>query len=486
MRRPLAALVLGAVSLAGLVPAAGAGAAELPKLPFLHRKPVLKLACDVVRQDDRPAVACRWSSPPGPAVTNVTADANDIRPAFTFRLHRGGGGAGRTVVYKGHETSFVDTDVKTGSVYGYKVEAFNANAKPVARSRAVVVKVPAPADHLRLSCAVVEPAAGALVRPADPAVACKWSPSERNDLRGYRLFRADGRGWRHVVYRGKDTTYLDEKVRPGHRYRYLVQALDRRGDVIGVSDVVGVAVPPIVIVDPAPVPVDPKPIDPPVDPTCRVPTTAVDADLAIDPICRPVPAPRPEPKPEPRPEPKPVPKPEPKPEPRPEPKPDPKPEPKPEPRPEPKPVPLPTPKPEPRPEPKPTPIPDPRPKPVPPAPVRMKLACSAQRFDAVNNAGTTDNKATFAPVGPVVVCEWAAPSDLKVAGYQLWRAERPDGGKEVVFKSADATRFVDRAVSGGHSYLYVVRAVDAEGRVIAQSDGVTVSLPPVMTTNAAG
>ena len=37
MRRPLAALVLGAVSLAGLVPVAGAaGAAELPKFPFFQ------------------------------------------------------------------------------------------------------------------------------------------------------------------------------------------------------------------------------------------------------------------------------------------------------------------------------------------------------------------------------------------------------------------------------------------------------------------
>ena len=36
----------------------------------------------------------------------------------------------------------------------------------------------------------------------------------------------------------------------------------------------------------------------------------------------------------------------------------------------------------------------------------------------------------------------------------------------------------------GHGYLYVVRAVDANGRVIAQSDGVSVQFPPTMTTNA--
>jgi hypothetical protein len=125
----------------------------------------------------------------------------------------------------------------------------------------------------------------------------------------------------------------------------------------------------------------------------------------------------------------------------------------------------------------------PEPKPVPTV-ARMKLACAPQRFATTDPAETKSTDASIAPTGPVVVCEWAAPSDLKVAGYQLWRAERPDGTKQVVFRSVDATRYVDRAVSAGHSYVYVVRAVDADGRVIGQSDAVTVTFPPTMTTNA--
>jgi hypothetical protein len=336
MRRPLAALVLGAVSLAGLVPAAGAGAAELPKLPFFHRKPVLKLGCKVVRQDDAPAVGCRWSSP-----RPAAADTTD----FTFHLRRGGGGAGRVDVYIGPETWFVDTSVEPGGHYAYRVEIVRPDTRRTIHSRVVVVQVP----------------------PVD----------DRDSI------------------------------------------------------------------DPIPVPTPkPRPAEPTVKPT---------------------PAPDPKPAPVPRPEPKSAPLPAPNPEPRPEPKPAPLP------APEPKPVPLPTPKPEP--------VPAPEPKPV-PAVARMKLACAPQRFATTDPAETKNTDSSIAPASPVVACEWAAPADLKVAGYQLWRADRPDGTKQVVFKSVDATRYLDRAVSSGHSYVYVVRALDANGRVIAQSDGVSVSFPP--------
>ena len=143
----------------------------------------------------------------------------------------------------------------------------------------------------------------------------------------------------------------------------------------------------------------------------------------------------------------------------------------------PTPTPLPVPKPEPVPDPRPLPAPKPA-----PVPVRMKLACAPQRIAATDPVETKNADGSFAPAEAVVVCEWAAPADLKVTGFQLWRAERPDGPKQVVFKSTDVTRYVDQAVSSGHSYVYVVRALDANGRVIAQSDGVSVSFPPIMTT----
>ena len=84
---------------------------------------------------------------------------------------------------------------------------------------------------------------------------------------------------------------------------------------------------------------------------------------------------------------------------------------------------------------------------------------------------------------PFVVCEWAAPADLQVAGYQLWRADKAEGTKQVIFRTADATRYADHAVTAGHQYVYMVKALDAAGKVIAQSDGVWVPLPaPTATT----
>ena len=375
MRRPLAALVLGAVSLAGLVPAAGAGAAELPKLPFFHRKPALKLGCKVVRQDDAPAVACRWSSPrrPGdtdpapvadatpapvadatalnadPAAATVAPDPKPAPPAITFRLRRGGGGEGRVDVYTGPQTWFTDTSVEPGGHYAYRAEIVRPDTRRTIHSRVVVVRVPA----------------------------------------------------------------------------------DDRAPI-----------------DPVPVP-EPKP-------------------RPADPTVKPVPVPRPKPTPEPAPKPA-------------------DPAPKPLPVPEPKPLPVPAPKPEPVPAPVPRPKPAPEPAPAPkPAPeiARMKLACAPQRFATTDAVDAKNTDPSYAPAEAVVACEWAAPADLKVAGYQLWRAERPDGTKQVIFKSVDATRYLDRAVSSGHSYVYVVRALDANGKVIGQSDGVLVSFPPTMTTNA--
>jgi hypothetical protein len=443
MRRPLAALLLGAVSLTGIAPLA-AGAADLPKVPFTGpRKPVIRLACDVIRPDGAPAVSCSWSTPPLPRAAHAAsvggtppiprAAATDaIRPEpYVFRLGRVER-AGRTVVHKGSETTFVDTTVEPGRKYGYRVQALNRNGRPVAGSGTVRVAVPDPGpDQLRFGCSAEERTVTS--NQASPAVACRWSASERRTLDHDRLFRLDldGKSWRQVVYRGKDTSFVDERVEAGHKYRYRVQAIDGRGHVIGISDVADVAIPPVVIVDrpvkPTPVP-DPKP----------------------EPINRPVkPLPAPEPEPMPTPKARPLPE------------------------------PLPAPAPTPRPQPDPVPVPERQPVPV---VARMKLACAPQRVDTTDN--TTD-RMTFAPAEPVVVCEWAAPSDLKVSGYQLWRADRPDGTKQVVFRSVDATRFVDRAVSAGHSYVYVVRALDANGRVIAQSDGVPVSFPAPSTDTAA-
>ncbi|HEY3238473.1 MAG TPA: hypothetical protein VGL92_02825 [Acidimicrobiia bacterium] len=290
MRRPLTALVGAAILAAALIPAA-AGAADNPDRRHL------RLACEVVRHDGLPAVACKWSGP-----DRIMAAAGNAG----FRLWRAGRFERPHVVYRGQDHSHLDATVRQGRRYAFRVDALDSKGRTIAKSNVARVKIPTlPLEALKLDCKVVDlpwAAARDVVRPIPidrRAVACEWSKSERADFAAYRLFRADGQdGARHVVYRGDDQRYLDVDVRPGQRYRYLVQSVNDWGFPIGHSDVVPVGVPPL-----------PEPI----------------------------PRPGPEPKPAPRPEPKPVPLPEPKP----EPKPVPLPEPKPEPRPEPTPVPQP-------------------------------------------------------------------------------------------------------------------------------------------------
>jgi hypothetical protein len=356
----------------------------------------------------------------------------------------------------------------------------------------ITVLVPAPAgaqtedrkrERLELECRPVSEANA-------PAVACKWSASSHPDLAGYRLFRAQ-RWMGQVVYRGKETSFVDHDVKPGRRYFYAAQAINANGRTLGRSNVEKVAVPP----SPERLKLDCSLVN---DPTAAQADLIADRAVAckwsastaplfdhyrlgrfgrggrqvvyegkdtqfIDREIKPgnyryvvgafsasgrllgwsnwsevrVP---------PKPEPKPVPKPEPKPRPEPRPKPAPEPRPKPRPEPEPKPWPRPEPKPEPR-----------------PAPADMRLACKV-----------TDSSLHPA-AGPSVVCEWSPVKGA--AGYILWRSDG-DGPRQAVFKTRDGLRFLDTTVASGHRYRYAVTAVNAGGEVVAKSEVVFVAGPP--------
>jgi hypothetical protein len=429
----MTALVGAAVLAAALIPAA-AGAADATK-----RRPNLRLACEVVRHEKLPAVACKWSGPAvNAAAADIKATANDtLAPADLagFRLWRSGRFERPHVVYRGKGHSHIDADVRQGRRYAFRVEALDSRGRTIARSNVARVKIPTlPLQALKLACKVVGlPGAAAqdVVRPIPvdrQAVACEWSKSERRDFAGYRLFRAPGNttgpvtdedrssaaadrpDGREVIYRGDAQRYLDNDVRPGQRYRYLVQSVNHWGLPIGHSDVVHVGVPPLPVPDPIPVPK-------------RIP----------------VPEPEPAPLPEPKLEPRPVP--------------------------EPKPAPLPEPRPAPLPEPKPAPLPEPRPAPLP----EMKLAC--RMMDEVARS-TADN---IRPT-PAVACRWSELTDRRVAGYRLWRAE-PNTGRKVVFQTRTDTGYIDGDVVAGHTYVYGVQAIGPDGAVVASSEPVKVSVP---------
>ncbi|MGH9283438.1 MAG: hypothetical protein ACRD0S_10950, partial [Acidimicrobiales bacterium] len=109
----------------------------------------------------------------------------------------------------------------------------------------------------------------------------------------------------------------------------------------------------------------------------------------------------------------------------------------------------------------------PEPKPV-PAPA-IKIACR------VLDEADSPTAGSIRPT-PAVACRWSELLDRKVAGYRVWRAES-NTGRKVVFESRTETSFVDRDVASGHTYVYAVQAVGADGGVIATSEPVKVPVP---------
>jgi fibronectin type 3 domain-containing protein len=74
-----------------------------------------------------------------------------------------------------------------------------------------------------------------------------------------------------------------------------------------------------------------------------------------------------------------------------------------------------------------------------------------------------------------IVCKWRAPDGVTVAKYRLWRTV--DGGARqlVTVKTPDARlRHADFNIRTGHTYRYVVTAVDGTGTRVAKSAADTV------------
>jgi hypothetical protein len=84
-------------------------------------------------------------------------------------------------------------------------------------------------------------------------------------------------------------------------------------------------------------------------------------------------------------------------------------------------------------------------------------------------------RGTATDSGPAIGCRWSPSRHPSVAGYRLWRSD--GGGRHVIFRSADATRYVDEAVRPGQVYAYWVEAVDEDGTTIGTGGPVRAQAP---------
>jgi hypothetical protein len=204
------------------------------------------------------------------------------------------------------QTTYRDHEVEAPAAYLYAVLGLDARGEIVARSRPDLAVVAARPERevLRLSCRarIVDTAPtlstdrAAVDAPGRPVVGCEWSPTHLRRAAGYHVYRsADGGGRELIARTGLDrTSMVDDNVAFGHRYAYVVVAVDADGKMLSRSRVARVDIPPFPRpVDPVPVdvkPVDPVPVDTrpvdvkPVDPV-PVDTRPVDVKpVEIDPV----------------------------------------------------------------------------------------------------------------------------------------------------------------------------------------------------------
>lgn len=150
--------------------------------------------------------------------------------------------------------SFTDVNVEVPASYLYAVLGLDGDGEIVARSRIVPVKLAhrqVDVEPMRLTCEphrTDEPTRDAVTdAPPSFAVGCHWSEVHNDAAVGYVLYKSVDGGERSVLARvGLDTTSVrDDEVRAGHRYTYVVTAVDGEGHVVGRSraETVGIPVP---------------------------------------------------------------------------------------------------------------------------------------------------------------------------------------------------------------------------------------------------
>jgi len=94
---------------------------------------------------------------------------------------------------------------------------------------------------------ITPPAAptGLAVLPRPGGLELLWSPSPEEDLAGYRVYRASGRGEpeRLAELLPAQASFLDENAKKGVSYRYTLTAFDKAGNESGRSDPVEATLP---------------------------------------------------------------------------------------------------------------------------------------------------------------------------------------------------------------------------------------------------
>ncbi len=189
----------------------------------------LRLACELTSNGDVRGVACKWTEATHPA-------------AAGYVLWRSVDGGPREAIYKTRldgRLGFFDTKIKPGHSIRYAVVAVDAAGRIVGHGGPVAVRIPPPADTLRMACE--------LASDGDHrGVACKWTEATHPAAAGYVLWRSVDGGPREAIYKTRldgRHGFFDRDVKPGQTIRYSVVVVDKMGHAVGHGGPIVVKIP---------------------------------------------------------------------------------------------------------------------------------------------------------------------------------------------------------------------------------------------------
>lgn len=194
------------------------------------------------------SVECNWTARDDVAIAGWQL--------WNIRIRPGHGERNLVAELGADATTYLDTAVEVPGRYLYVVLGLDADGAIIARSAVAPAGLVAPPTHdnlMRLKCRATGPTDVA------PEIGCEWSPTKVETAVGYVLWRIVDGGDRGAVARtGLDVTrFVDTEVAAGHRYLYVITAVDATGDVLGRSRAEHVDIP-----GPVPRPVPPVDIRP--------------------------------------------------------------------------------------------------------------------------------------------------------------------------------------------------------------------------------
>jgi hypothetical protein len=174
-----------------------------------------------------------------PTAVAAVADPAGVRlvwssPATKFRVFRRDPGGEPALLDSPESATYVDKTAEYGKRYEYLVQALTNGAESeISEATAITPRdIFPPAPPVGLN-GVAAPGSAELV----------WERNQEPDLRGYRVYRADGEGaFERIAEMVDAPAYSDRKVEAGKTYRYAVSALDQAGNESEKSAIATIAV----------------------------------------------------------------------------------------------------------------------------------------------------------------------------------------------------------------------------------------------------